>query len=161
MKNIILAGFDGNNNPARVITEKADIPCTKLILPNDKEKSAKLLLETIKETNAVCVIMLGQKPLIKDKIAVESTAKRGGDILHTALDCTVTVEKLRESGYSAYISHRCGTSYCNHIYYECLNSGANGIFLHVPTLSNISDINIITKAIECYINELGSVPCAL
>lgn len=160
MKNIILAGFDGKNNPARIVTEKAETGCTKLILPNDKRKSAELLLDAVRRTNAVCVIMLGQKPVIKDKIAVEPTAQRDGDILRTPLDCTITAEKIRESGYNAYISKGCGTSYCNNIYYECLQNGTPCIFLHIPVMKNISDINAITRAVEGYISELGSVPCA-
>ncbi len=161
MKNIILAGFDGRNNPARTVTEKAELDCTKLILPNDKEKTAELLLETIQEVNAVCVIILGQKPCIKDKIAVEPTAEGCGNVLHTSLDVTVTAEKLKANGYNAYISKGCGNSYCNHIYYECLQSGTNCIFLHIPQMKNISDINTLTKAVEGYIRELGSVPSML
>lgn len=161
MKNIILAGFDGRNNPARIITERAELDCTKLILPNNKEKSAELLLDTIRKANAVCVVMLGQKPAIKGKIAVESTAERCGNILHTPLDCTVTVQKIKESGYNAYISKGCGTSYCNHIYYECLQSGTPCIFLHVPTMNNIPDMTAIAKAVEGYMERLEGVPCAL
>ncbi len=161
MTNIILAGFDGRNNPARTITEKAELNCTKLILPNDKEKSAELLLETIRRVNAVCVVMLGQKPCIKDKMAVEPTAERCGNILHTSLDVTVTVEKLKANGCNAYISKGCGNSFCNHIYYECLQSGVNCIFLHIPQMKNIFDINALTKAVEGYIKELGSVPSML
>ncbi|MBQ8903217.1 MAG: hypothetical protein IJY73_02820 [Oscillospiraceae bacterium] len=161
MKNIILAGFDGRDNPARTVTEKAELDCTKLILPNDKEKSAELLLETIHRVNAVCVIILGQKPCIKDKIAVEPTSEGCGNTLHTSLDVTVTAEKLKANGYNAYISKGCGNSYCNHIYYECLQSGTNCIFLHIPQMKNISDINTLTKAVEGYIRELGSVPSML
>ena len=161
MKNIILAGFDGRDNPARTVTEKAELDCTKLILPNDKEKSAELLLETIHRVNAVCVIILGQKPCIKDKIAVEPTSEGCGNTLHTSLDVTVTAEKLKANGYDAYISKGCGNSYCNHIYYECLQSGTNCIFLHIPQMKNISDINTLTKAVEGYIRELGSVPSML
>ena len=98
MKNIILAGFDGKNNPAHIITEKAELDCTKLILPNDKVKAAELILETIRKTKAVCVVLLGQKPCIKEKIAVEPTAERNGEIMHTALDVTVTAEKIKENG---------------------------------------------------------------
>ena len=161
MKNVILAGFDGKNNPARMITEKVKADCTKLILPNDKEKSAELLLKTIKEKGAVCVVMLGQKPVIKQKIAVEPTAEKNGNILHTPLDCAVTVQKIRENGCKAYISKGCGTSLCNHIYYECLENGTSCIFLHVPTCDNITDMNAVTKAVSGFLNELGSVPCVL
>lgn len=159
MKNVILAGFDGKENSARIITERADTDCTKLILPNDRKKSAELLLKTIKETNAVCVVMLGQKPRIKAKIAVEPTAERDGSVLHTPLDCTVTAEKISDNGYDAYISKGCGNSLCNHIYYECLANGTNGIFLHIPTIDNIPDMNGITRAVEGYLRELDSVPC--
>ena len=161
MENIILAGFDGRNNPARTVTEKAKLPCTKLILPNDKEKAAELLLETMDKTKAVCVVILGQKPCIKDKIAVEPTAERCGNVLHTSLDVTVTAEKIRGNGYDAYISKGCGNSYCNHVYYACLESGVNCILLHIPQMKNISDISALTKAVEGYIGELGSVPSVL
>ncbi len=161
MKNIILAGFDGGNNPARIITEGAEINCTKLILPNDKDKSAELLLEAVKKANAVCVVMLGQKPCIREKIAVEPSAGRDGEILRTPLDCTVTAEIIRANGYNAYISRGCGNSYCNHIYYECLKNGINGIFLHVPVISNIPDMEKITKAVEGYVKNLGNVPAML
>ncbi len=161
MKNIILAGFDGRNNPARTVVEGAGLNCTKLILPNDRQKSAELLLETIRKVDAVCVIMLGQKPCIKDKIAVEPTAERCGNVLRTSLDVTVTAQKIKENGYTAYISKGCGNSFCNHIYYECLESGTNCIFLHIPQLKNISDITALTRAVEGYIRELGSVPSIL
>ena len=161
MKNIILAGFDGRNNPARTVTEKAELPCTKLILPNDKEKAAELLLATVRRVDAVCVVILGQKPCIKNKIAVEPTAERCGNVLHTPLDVTVTAEKIRGNGYDAYISKGCGNSYCNHVYYECLENGTNCIFLHIPQAKNISDIDALTKAVEEYIKDLGSVPAVL
>ncbi len=161
MKNVILTGFNGKNNSARIITEKVNSDCTKLILPNHKEKSAELLLKAIRETDAVCVVMLGQKPRIKAKIAVEPTAERYGKTLHTPLDCTVTAEILKENGYDAYISGGCGNSYCNHIYYECLSEGVNAVFLHVPVIDNIPDINAVIKAVEGYINGLDRVPCTL
>ncbi|MBQ8842107.1 MAG: hypothetical protein IJZ65_05700 [Ruminiclostridium sp.] len=161
MSNIILSGFDGKNNSARIVTEKISFPCDKLILPNDREKSAEMLLKTIKEKNASCVVVLGQKPLIKDKIAVEPTAKKDGDMLHTTMDCTVTKEIIERYGCKAYISKGCGNSYCNSIYYECLKSGINCIFLHIPSVDNISDKAIVIKAIEGYLSELGQVPCML
>ncbi len=161
MKNVIIAGFDGINNPARIITEGVSLPCSKLILPNHKEKSSELLLSEIEKKSAVCVVMLGQKPLIRGKIAVEPTAERNGEVLHTALDCTASVRLIKESGYEAYISKGCGNSYCNHIYFECLKSGVNCIFLHVPLLKNIPDINQITKAVEGYINGLSGIPACI
>lgn len=158
---IILAGFDGKNNSARIITERVGFPCEKLILPNDKEQSAELLLGRIKEKGMACAVLLGQKPMIKDKISVEPTAQKDGGKLHTPMDCTVTAEIIKSFGCKAYISKGCGNSYCNNIYFECLKNGINCIFLHIPTLDNISDIDIIIKAVEGYLSEIGRVPCML
>lgn len=162
MNRVILAGFDGKSNPARMITEKADVPCRKVILPNDREQSVKVLFEEIDRFDTSVVVLLGQKPCIKNKIYVEPTAKCGAEALHTAMDVTVSVELIKDSGYDARISAKgCGTSYCNHIYYECLKRGVCCIFLHVPTMNNISDLGAITKAVEGYINGIAGIPCML
>lgn len=161
MENIILAGFDGKNNPARIITEKVGRPVSKIILPNDTEKSAELLLRKIEEKNAVCVVILGQKPNITDKIAVEPFAKKDGEKLGTRMCCRSSVNLIKSLGYNAYISKGCGNSYCNSIYYECLEKGVNCIFLHVPTLDNISDIGAITEAVGGYIDGLAGIPALL
>ena len=77
MKNIILAGFDGKNNPARTVTEKAELPCTKLILPNDKVRDSELLIEMLSETHFDYVLSFGQRPNIKDKVHIETNARDG------------------------------------------------------------------------------------
>lgn len=161
MDDVILAGFQGEINSAQLVVEKVRAGCHKLIIPNDKEKTVRMLLDEIKEKEAVCVVIIGQKPNIADKIAVEPCAKGEKGILRTSLDVTASVELLKSLGYKAYISKGCGTSYCNHVYYNCLLSGVNCIFLHIPTLSCISDISALTAAIEGYIEGLSGVPAAL
>ena len=161
MNRIILTGFEGKNNPSQTIVEKISLPCRKLILPNDCDSATKLLQDEIDRAETGVVIMLGQKPCIKDKIAVEPCACLNGETLRTALDVTVSAELIRKRGYSAYISRGCGNSYCNHVYYHCLKSSVNCIFLHIPTAYNISDPAALTAAVEGYINGIAGVPAAL
>lgn len=161
MNRVILAGFDGKNNPARLITEKADVPCRRIILPNDKAQSVKVLFDEIDRADTSVVIMLGQKPCIRNKIAVEPSASCGGETLSTPMDVTVSAQLIRENGYDAYISRGCGNSLCNNIYFECLKRGICCIFLHIPTTGNISDIKALTRAIEGYVNGIAGVPCML
>lgn len=161
MNRVILAGFDGKNNSARLITEAADVPCRKVILPNDKNQSVKVLFDEIDRADTSVIVLLGQKPCIRNKISVEPTAKCGCEILHTPMDVTVSAQLIRERGYAAYISRGCGSSYCNNIYAECLKRGVCCIFLHVPTLNNISDIKALTRAIEGYVSGIAGVPCML
>ena len=128
---ILLTAFEGQQNASRAVLEGIQTDCHKCILPNHKADAAALLLHTIHTTSAACVIMLGQKPRIKDKIAIEPVAVTADICLHTPMDCTVTKELLNAAGYAAYISDGCGNSYCNHVYYACLSEGINGIFLHI------------------------------
>lgn len=163
MKEVILAGFDGKNNPARMIVEKADVKCRRLILPNDREKAAQLLREETEKDFTVCIVILGQRPRICDKIAIEATAKRGCDIRRTGMDVSTIRQFLKETGYEAYLSKGCGSagSYCNHTYYEALGMRVNSVFLHVPNMDNISDLGEITKAVSHLVNNLAAVPALL
>lgn len=161
MNRIILAGFDGKDNPARIITQSAEVSCRRIIIPNDRENSAKLLLDEIQRAETSAVILLGQKPCIADKIAVEPVARRGAETLHTRMDVTVCAEILKANGFEAYISRGCGTSLCNHIYFECLSRGICCVFLHVPTLNNITDISAAARAVSGLVNNIAGVPCML
>lgn len=161
MNRVIVAGFDGKNNPARIVTERISCGCRRVILPNDREKSVELLLKEIDRQQTSVVILIGQKPCIRNKIAVEPSATLCGETLRTTLDVTVSAQLIRDSGYAAYISRGCGTSYCNHIYHHALKSGVNCIFLHVPTMDNISDINALVAAAEGYVNGIAGVPSML
>ena len=161
MRELILAGFDGNNNPARTVTEKVNCDCRKIILPNNREEAASMLLSEISRESTACVVMLGQKPCIRDKAAVEPCASLCGETLRTNMDVTVIRDMIRDSGYNAYISRGCGNSYCNHVYFECLKSGVNCVFLHVPCADNISDMSALIRAIEELLNNIAAVPAAL
>lgn len=161
MRELILAGFDGNNNPSRTIVENVKCGCRKLILPNDREKSAELLLKEIEKESTACIVIIGQKPQICGKIAVERQAKRCGEVLRTSLDVTSAAELIKESGYPAYISQSCGNSYCNHIYFEALKTGVNSIFLHVPYMKNIPDMGALCSAVEGFVNGIAGVPAML
>ena len=161
MNRVLLAGFEGKKNPAKIITERVALPCRKVILPNDREKSVKALRDALSDKSITCVVMLGQKPAICDKIAVEPTASRNGHKLHTSMDVTAARGLLKAGGCNAYISKGAGNSYCNHIYYECLEIGANCVFLHVPTVDNISDMDKIIGAVEHFLSGLAGVPCAM
>lgn len=161
MDKIIVTGFSGADNSSRLLTETVGSDYIKLIFPNDKEKAAEILRNKISEVNPACVVITGQKPLIKNKIAVEAFAKRNGHVLHTKMCCASSVRIIKEHGFNAYISEGCGSSYCNHIYYECLSLGVNCILLHIPSASGISDFTALENAFKGYINNISAIPSLL
>lgn len=162
MSQFILAAFDGVNNTSRLVMERVDIDTNpKLLLPNDKQKSVEVLTAAVMEHEPACVILLGQKPVIRNKIAVETSAKLCGEVCHTNMDATTITELIKGTGYGAYISDGCGTSYCNNIYYHALGMGVNTAFLHVPCKKNVTDMNALVKAVQAVMDGLAGVPAML
>jgi len=149
---VVFAGFDGVDNPARLLTERVSADCRKVIIPNDNELSAALMREEIARKPSA-VIMTGQKPSIRSKIAVERFAKTECGVLETSVDCGKVVRFFCENGYDAYLSSGAGNSYCNAVYAEVLKIFPRGLFLHIPTLDNISDFKELVKAFDKFIRE--------
>lgn len=155
MNEVVFAGFDGYDNPARQLVMSVSAPCRKLILPNDNERSAALVCAEIAR-KPFAVIMTGQKPAIRSKIAVERFAKTGsGKRLETAFDCGKIVRYFYGNGYGAYISSGAGNSYCNAVYNEVLRVFPRGLFLHIPTLDNISDFKELVRVFDKFIEDFS------
>lgn len=155
MNKILFAGFDGIDNPARELIGTISAPCRLIILPNDKTASAELLKAETARFQPDIVLMTGQKPVIKDKVSVELCAKSSGETLTTALDCVAVRDFILSHGYACYISKNCGTSYCNHIYAECLKVFPRGLFIHIPFKKNITDFAKLKSVFEQLVNHLN------
>lgn len=151
MSEVVFAGFDGKDNPARRLVMSVSADCRKVILPNDNEKSAALIRAEIARKPSA-VIMTGQKPAIRSKIAVERFAKTAsGERLETAFDYGAAVRFFGENGYGAYLSSGAGNSYCNAVYAAVLRVFPRGLFLHIPTFENIDDFDELVKAFDKFI----------
>lgn len=156
MSEVVFAGFEGKDNPARRLVMSVSAPCRKVVLPNDNEKSAALMRAAI-DRKPSAVIMTGQKPAIRSKIAVERFAKSAScERLETAFDCGAAVRFFRENGYGAYLSSGAGNSYCNAVYAAVLREFPRGLFLHIPTLKNIDDFDELVKAFDKFIGALAA-----
>ncbi|MDE7289700.1 MAG: hypothetical protein K2N71_09420, partial [Oscillospiraceae bacterium] len=105
----------------------------------DKNASCEILKKEL-DGGFRYVFSLGQKPLIKNKISVEDTAKLNGKILKS--NAKSVSEIIKKFGYDCYISHNAGTSFCNNLYYFGLDYIAENkiktdmFFLHVPFAEN-------------------------
>lgn len=152
MNEIVFAGFDGTDNPARLLVERVSAPCRKVIMPNDNALTAALMRGEIARKPSA-VIMTGQKPSIRSRIAVERFARADSGILGTSVDCGKVVRFFRENGYEAYLSSGAGNSYCNAVYTEVLKIYPRGLFLHIPTMENISDFGELVKAFNNFLSE--------
>ena len=130
-----------------------------LVLPNDKVMDSEKLIKKIAYSTYDYVFSFGQKPNIKNKVYIETTARSKESIIATAFDCERLQDLFKSNDIKSKISHNAGTSYCNCLYYNGLSYIQNNhlktrmIFIHIPFLENIDDtecfftkvINIVSK----------------
>ena len=116
-----------------------------LVLPNDKVKDSEKLINKIIDGTYDYVFSFGQKPNIKNKVYIETTAKNGVISVETDFDCERLQKLFKSNGVAAKISHNAGTSYCNSLYFNGLSYIQNSklktkmVFVHIPFLKNIDD----------------------
>ncbi len=147
---ILLTAFRGTSSE-RLISGKHD--CPAVILPNDKIKDSEILISYISGNNVNYIISFGQKPNIRDKIHIETTAQSGEVCIDTDFDCAKLQSLFEKAGIPAKISHNAGTSYCNRLYLNTLTylrqskADVKMVFLHIPFIKNITDFSAFREGI--------------
>lgn len=133
-----------------------------LLLPNDKEKDAKLLVQELSSGIYNFVFSFGQKPNIKNKVYIETAARNAGEVLETGFDCGKLADAFRGEGMEVRISHNAGTSFCNHVYWNGLKYiRENGlkvkmVFVHIPMRKNISDFGKFCASIQSVVEVMAN-----
>lgn len=138
---ILLTGFGGTSS--ELLIKKASYK--SLILPSNKIVDSQLLIEEIRLRKYDYVISFGQKPNIKDKLYIETTARNMAKRLDTSLEYNKLKTVFENNKLSVHISDNAGTSFCNALYWNGLkyiyNNGMDTkmIFIHIPFCKNITD----------------------
>lgn len=78
---LLLAGFEGLNNSAKRLLDAVNLGADKIYLHNDEVISARQIIPLI--DNYDIVLVFGQKPDLKDKIALEYQAKLNDKVYAT------------------------------------------------------------------------------
>ena len=124
-----------------------------LILQNDKVRDSELLVDMLFKTNYDYVLSFGQRPNIKDKVHIETTARDGELRLDTVFDCERLRLLFEQNGIPAKLSHNAGTSFCNKLYWNGLKYIAEHkletkmVFVHVPFGKNIGKFELFQQGI--------------
>jgi len=157
-KKILLTAF---HNTSSELLIKNTTNYEMLILPNDKVKDSELLIEAVSSRKYDYVISFGQRPIIKDKVHIETTAaKADGICIDTNFDCEILKDIFEESGIIAKISHNAGSSFCNSLYFNGLKYiNENGlktkmVFIHIPFAKNISCFKNFCVQILCVLEKI-------
>ena len=149
-KNILLTSFRDTSSEL-LLKEFNEFPV--LVLPNDKVRDSELLIEMLSKTHYDYVLSFGQRPNIKDKVHIETTAREGEVCLDTVFDCERLRLLFEQNGIQAKLSHNAGTSFCNKLYWNGLKYieehelETKMVFVHVPFVKNIKDFELFRQRI--------------
>ncbi len=83
----------------------------------------------------------------------EKIAQDGDDRLETTLDINRLIELLKTEGIEVRLSEDPGRYICNNLYYHALMSKKEALFVHLPSLENMT-LEKEKKAINIIINVL-------
>lgn len=148
-KNILLTAFCGTS--AEWLIRDTERYKT-LFLPNDKIKDSEKLIKAITNEKFAYVISFGQRPNIKDKVHIETTARDAESSVATDFDCRKLKDIYEQNGIVSKISHNAGTSFCNQLYFNLKYISQNSpdikmVFVHIPFMKNITDFDSFRQRI--------------
>ncbi len=158
---ILISGFEGNTNTSRIITEKIKSIniSEKLYLINSFKSSVNQLEDMLQKHTFDLIIAFGQKPKIKS-ICLEQKACVCGQELVTDFEYKDLADFLTNQGYQIEVSDNAGNYLCNNIFYAglryinnyCLNTRM--IFIHIPTIENMNNIDYLAESFSQYVDRL-------
>ena len=147
---ILYTAFNGKYNSSKILLDKiiADKK-DKLYLRNSFDTSVKQLINKLK--NYELIISFGQAPLDTDTIKIEVIGKKEKELYKTDFNYSKLKEEIENVGFNIKISEDAGNFLCNNLYYNGLkyinenNINCKMIFIHIPKIENISNIELLAK----------------
>lgn len=147
---ILYTAFNGQDNSSKILLDKITTESKdKLYLRNSFDTSVKQLINKLK--NYELIISFGQAPLDKDTIKIEVVGKKEKDLYKTDFNYSKIKEDIEKIGFKVEISEDAGNFLCNNLYFNGLkyikenNINCKMIFIHIPKIENISNIELLAK----------------
>lgn len=147
---ILYTAFNGKDNSSKILLDKIIAnKKDKLYLRNSFDTSVKQLINKLK--NYELIISFGQAPLDTDTIKIEVIGKKDKDLYKTDFNYSKIKEDIEKIGFKVEISEDAGNFLCNNLYFNGLkyikenNINCKMIFIHIPKIENISNIELLAK----------------
>lgn len=142
---ILFTGFYGVNNTSNIIIDR--ITNDKIIFRNSykeiDEKISKVNVE-----NYDLIIMLGLRNNLKKSIRIESNAMLENELLHSNIDYNKLKKYFMENGILCLINNKPTNYLCNYAYHKVLKKNKNAIFIHLPELKYIDNLDKLINLIS-------------
>ena len=141
---ILFTCFNGFNNTSKVIIDK--INNDKLLFNNSyKDIDIQLANSNVEEYDLI--IMLGLRSNLKKSIRVEINSFLNDELVTTNLSYCNVKKYFNDNGISCIVNDKPTNYLCNYAYHKVLQKNKNAIFIHVPELKNIKDLDKLINLI--------------
>ncbi len=121
-RRLLVMAFEGRDNSAHVLLDKLALKSggEKLALKNSFLFCTNQLVQKLEDHTYERIVAFGQKPIIKNKIYIETVAQMDKDIVKTDYDYDGLAKYLNKNGYRTVVSKNAG-NYLVTIFYTGLN----------------------------------------
>lgn len=159
---VLVSGFKGDTNSVKLIIDRIEGKnvLEKLYLVNSFKTSENQLEDELKKQEYDFIITFGQKPKVKS-IYLEQKACISGDELLANYEYNKLKKLLYDNGFNVKISNNAGNYLCNHLFYVGLKFisinklKTKMIFIHIPTIKNIDNIDCLAHIFSVFIDNLA------
>lgn len=159
---ILVGGFRGSTNSASLITERIESrhKLDRLYLINSFNACKYQLEKQLQQQSYDLILLFGQKPRAVS-LYLECRACINGEELLADHDYGLLGKQLSIGGYTYEISCNAGNYLCNYIYYHGLklirehDNKPGMMFIHIPGIKYIKDIDGLAHIFSAYIDEYG------
>jgi len=142
---ILFTGFNGYNNISKAIIDR--INNDKLLFNNSyKEIDNQLANINIEEYDLI--IMLGLRSNLKKRIRLEINSLLNDELLSSNLEYNKIKKYFDNNDILCIINDKPTNYLCNYAYHKVLKRNKNAIFIHLPSLKNIKDLDKLIKVIS-------------
>ena len=142
---ILFTCFNGFNNTSKVIIDKIN---NDKLLFNNSYKEIDNQLVNINVEDYELIIMLGLRNNLKRSIRLEVNSLLNDELVTTNISYCNVKKYFNDNGISCIVNDKPTNYLCNYAYYKVLQKNKNTIFIHVPKLKNIKDLDKLINLIS-------------
>lgn len=143
---ILYTGFRGENNASCQLVELIN-PNDKVLLTNSFE-GIKKDLDNISLESYDLIIMFGINKNLKDKLIIEINSNLNLEHLNTKVNYDKLKSTISNNDIEVDLNFKPKKYLCNYAYHNALLRNKNSIFIHIPGISKITDINKIASVFK-------------
>ncbi len=142
---ILFTGFNGYNNPSKVIVVRTNHD--KLLFNNSYKEIDNQLVD-INVEDYDLIIMLGLRSNLKRSIRLEVNSLLNDELVTTNINYCNVKKYFNDNDISCIVNDKPTNYLCNYAYHKVLQKNKNTIFIHVPELKNIKDLDKLINLIS-------------